>query len=219
MKMKLLLTATAFFYFSFLTKAQTYTLAFANQPYQELQDDSIISSDTNWVGKDYPVFLPFPVRVGSQVVSQIFINTDGRIRRRTTSGGFTSFRTMIWAFGNCGLRRKANDTSKISFKLEGISPNRIAKIQFKNAGFVGDETHTDKVNFQIWLHEDGKRIEIAFGPVQTIPMRSMNGAYGPFIGLGSQYVRGNPNAPLLGSLDYGLSGIPQNGFVYRFLRP
>jgi hypothetical protein len=200
-------------------QAQTYTLSFAgNQPYQNLVNDTILS-DTQWVAKQYKIVLPFPVRISNVVVNTLYVDTDGRIRRLAVSGGTSTFRTLIWGFGNCGLRQKENDTSRISWVIEGTSPNRIAKVQFQNAGFVGDETHTDKVNFQIWMHEDGKRVEIAFGPTQANLMRAMNGAYGPFLGIGSQYIRGTPTAPLLGTIDYGLNGIPQNGHTYRFSRP
>jgi hypothetical protein len=199
-------------------QAQTYSLAYAEDPYQQLVNDTILS-DTQWVAKQYKIVLPFPVRISNVVVSTIYVDTDGRIRRLATSGGNTSFRTLIWAFGNCGLRQKQNDTSRISWVLEGTSPNRIAKVQFKNAGFVGDETHTDKVNFQIWMHEDGKRVDLRFGPTEANTMRALNGAYGPFLGIGGQYIRGTPSAPQLGTIDYGLNGIPEVGQIYFFSRP
>lgn len=201
-----------------VTSAQTYSLATENRPYQDLQNDTVLS-DTQWVAKQYPIVLPFPLRVANANVTNIWVDTDGRIRRRVTTGGFTSFRTVAWGFGNCGLRQKEGDVSRISWVMEGQSPNRIAKVQFKNAGFVGDDSHSDKVNFQIWMHEDGKRIEVVFGPVATVPMRALNGAYGPFLGIGSQYVRGTPAAPLLGTQDFGLNGIPSEGQVFRFWRP
>lgn len=199
-------------------QAQTYTLSTATAAYQDLMTDSVLS-DTLWVGKKYRLVLPFPIRISNVSTTQIFVDTDARIQRLTTTGGFSSYRTMFWAFGNCGLRQKEGDISKISYALEGETPNRIAKIQFKNAGFVGDESHIDKLNFQIWMHEDGKRVEVVFGPVQGSPMLALNGAYGPFIGIGNQFLRGTPQAPLLGSQDYGLNGMPQEGMVYRFTRP
>jgi len=139
--------------------------------------------------------------------------------RKLTQGGFTFYRSLIYGFGNCGLRQKQGDTSQISFVTEGVSPNRITKIQFRNAGFVGDETHSDKINFQVWLHESGKLYELRYGPKTVVPIRAMNGAYGPFLGIGAQYMRGTPASPLLGTLDYGMNGIPDSGRVYRFSRP
>lgn len=196
------------------SQAQTYTLTFQNRAYQDLQNDTILS-DSGWVGKQYPIRLPFPIRASNVSASQIYVDTDGRIQR--LAGGF--LRTMIYAFGNCGLQQKLNDTSQISWVVEGVSPTRIAKVQFKNAGFVGDETHTDKVNFQVWMYEDGKQIEICFGPVSANVMRALNGAYGPFLGIGAQYIRGTPAVPVLGTQDWGLNGMPQEGFVYRLTRP
>lgn len=198
--------------------AQTYTLAYENRPYQELENDTVLS-DTLWVARQYNLQLPFPMQVSNATFSALVIDTDGRLRRRVSSGGFTSLRTVAWGFGNCGLRQKEGDVSRISWRMEGESPNRIAKVQFKNAGFVGDDSHTDKVNFQFWIYEGGKRVEVVFGPVSASLIRALNGAYGPFLGIGSQYVRGTPAAPLLGTLDYGLNGMPQEGAVYRFSRP
>jgi hypothetical protein len=216
--MKNFIAAVIFMGLPFVSQAQTYTLAFDSLAYQELENDTIIS-DSNWVGQHYLRPIPFPVRVSNVAVSQIYVNTDGRIRRLTGSGTSASYRTMIWGFGNCGLRRKNNEASHISYKVDGVSPERIAKIQFKNAGFVGDEAQTEKVNFQIWLFEDGKRIEIRFGETSPGTLTALNGAYGPFLGLGAQYVRGLPDAPLLGTLDYGLNGMPRSGYRYAFSRP
>lgn len=199
-------------------RAQTYTMAFDSTEYVELTQDTILS-DSGWVGAHYPLSLPFPIRTSNVSTSQIYVNTDGRIRRLSGSGASASFRSMVWGFGNCGLRGKRNEPSAISYKFEGETPNRIAKIQFKNAGFAGDEADNEKVNFQIWLHEDGKRIEIVFGETSSGSITALNGAYGPFLGLGTQYVRGLPDAPILGNLDYGLNGMPKSGYTYRFSRP
>ncbi len=158
--------------------AQTYTLAFDTTDYQELIDDTILSSD-GWVAKHYPLLLPFPIRTGNVSASQIYVNTDGRIRRLSGTGSSATFRSMIWGWGNCGLRQKSNEVSQISHKTEGNSPSRIVKIQFKNAGFVGDESNSESLNFQIWLHEDGKRIEIVYGPCSANSQLALNGAYGP----------------------------------------
>jgi hypothetical protein len=196
-------------------KAQSYTLAFANQPYQNLVNDTILS-DTQWVANQYRIKLPFVIRAGNVSSSEIFVDSDGRILRRSGTSGF---RTVIYGFGNCGLQQKSNDTSTISWVMEGTTPNRIAKVQFRNAGFVGDETNTDVLNFQIWMYESGKKNEIVFGPTTTIPMRALNGAYGPFMGIGSQYITGTPTVPVLSTVTYGMNGMPKTGYVYRFTRP
>jgi hypothetical protein len=198
--------------------AQTYSLAFSNQAYNQLQNDTVLT-DTNWVGKLIPLKIPFNVRISNLSINQLYINVDGQIMRRSTSGGFIFYRTLIYGFGNCGLRQKKGEVSHISYVTEGVSPNRIVKIQFRNAGFVGDEKHQDKINFQIWLYESGKQYEVCFGPKSLIPNRALNGAYGPLLGIGSQYLRGTPAAPLLGTPSYGFNGIPDSSFTYRFTRP
>jgi hypothetical protein len=217
-EMKKIVFLLALLAFAATARSQTYTLAFDTTEYSLLQNDTLLSG-SNWVGTFYRLNLPFPIRVSNLSLSTVFISTDGEILRQTGTGSNISYRVVMYGFGNCGLRQKKNDTSAISYVTEGTSPGRIVKVQFRNAGFVGDESHTDKVNFQIWMYESGKRFDLVFGETSPSSMRPMNGAYGPFIGLGSQYIRGLPHAPLLGTLDYGLNGMPKEGFTYSFTRP
>jgi len=200
-------------------QAQTYTAAFVNQAYIQLQNDTVLS-DTNWIGKIIPLKIPFNVRISSLSLNRIYIHVDGQILRKSTVGGFVSYSNLISAFGNCALRQMKGEISKISYVTEGVSPNRTVKIQFKNAGFVGDEKHEDKINFQVWLYESGKQYEIRFGPKSLQPMRALNGAYGPLLGIGSRFLHGTPGTPsALSSQSYGFNGIPDSSFTYRFTRP
>jgi len=59
--------------------------------------------------------------------------------------------------------------SPISYKTEGVAPHRIAKIQYKNAGFLCDTTHHSFINFQVWLYEDSNIIEYRYGPQLVDP--------------------------------------------------
>ena len=211
----LLLSVVCYYH---IARAQTYTAAFANQAYIQLQNDTVLT-DTNWVGKIIPLKTPFNVRISSYTLNQIYIHVDGQIMRRSSGGGFVYYSTLIYGFANCALRQKKGDISRISHITEGVSPNRIVKIQFKNAGFVGDEKHEDKINFQIWLYESGKQYDICFGPKSLVPIRALNGAYGPLLGIGNRYLRGTPGTPVLGTSSYGFNGIPDSSFTYRFTRP
>lgn len=201
-----------------VASAQTYTVATDTITYSQLVDDIVIS-DSGWVGQYYPILLPFPVKISNLTLNQLYVGTDGGLARKLNSGGYIYYDYLLSAMGNCALRQKVGDTSHISFVTEGTTPNRIVKIQFRNAGFVGDETQSDKINFQLWLYESGKKYELIYGPQLLHPLRAMNGAYGPAPCIGSQYLRGNANTPQIGAADYGLSTIPSNRRVYRFTRP
>jgi len=205
------------FAITFTTKAvaQTYSLERSEVTYADLENDTILSSN-NWVGELYNILLPFSIRIGNRDVNSIFIFSDGAIYR--LSGG--QYSNIMYAYGNCGLKQKGGDTtSHISYVVEGESPNRIAKIQFKNASFAGDETNTDYTNFQIWFHEGGMANEIIFGPTALNQMRAFNGAYGPLIGIGAQILRGTPSAASFGTSFAGLNGVPSAGLKFRFFRP
>jgi hypothetical protein len=58
--------------------------------------------------------------------------------------------------------------SPISYKMEGNAGSRILKIEWKNAGFVGEigelGTLNDYVNFQVWLFEGSNDVEMHYGP-------------------------------------------------------
>jgi hypothetical protein len=213
MKMKLL--AIIILVLSGLSlKAQNYTLETGMTEYQQLENDTILS-EPGWVAQLYPINLPFSISVGNVAINRIFVYTDGMIYRMQG----TQYRNVLFPYGNTPLRHREGDsTSHISYVVEGERPNRIAKVQFKNAGFAGDETHTDVVNFQVWFYEGGMRNEVIFGPVEINQMRAFNGAYGPLIGIGSQYLIGTPANTTLSTSTRGMNGVPPEGMRVSFVR-
>ena len=127
--------------------------------------------------------------------------------------------------GPDGLRDKGTSSSlsPISYESTGSSPNKILKIQWKNAGRNSDATGTDFTNVQIWLYQNNDVIEyhygsssITNGPSTLLP-----------IGVGSVYVPNSnvveedflintPANPVLSTTNNLFYGIPANGTVYRF---
>lgn len=194
--------------------AQNYSLQQLEASYSDLENDTILSSG-DWVGELYNFQLPFSVRIGNSDITRIYIFSDGDFYRQT--GG--QYRNIMYAYGNCGLKHRAGDsTSHISYVVQGESPNRIAKVQFKNVGFAGDETNTDFTNFQVWFYEGGLVNELIFGPTEMAQMRAFNGAYGPLLGMGNQIVQGTPASATLGTSYSGLNGVPGSGLKLRFFR-
>lgn len=213
MKMKFLLAAIMVLSGKTLN-AQNYTLETGMTEYQHLTNDTILS-ENGWVAQLYPINLPFTIRVSNTDINRIFVYTDGIIYR--LSGG--QYRNLLFPYGNTPLRQKEGDsTSHVSYVVEGESPNRIVKVQFRNAGFAADETHSDLVNFQVWFHEGGLRNEVMYGPVEINQMRAFNGAYGPLIGLGSQYIVGTPANATISTSTRGLNGVPPEGMRLSFVR-
>lgn len=199
--------------------AQTYTMTKVSQDYLPLTNDTTIASGSNLAGKAFLKRIPFPIRVGNQNINNLYLHMDGFLGRKVTQSGYTYYSPFLFFYGNCGLQESAGDSSKVSYVVEGETPNRIAKIQFKSIGFIANESGEDKINVQIWLYEGAKKIEILYGPSTINVMRALNGAYGPLIGLGSQYLRGPVASPTVTANATGVNGTPQNGVMFRFTRP
>ncbi len=58
---------------------------------------------------------------------------------------------------------KDHSVSPIRKKVEGIKPNRILKVEYRNAGLKTDETNLDSINIQFWYIEADSSVEIHWG--------------------------------------------------------
>lgn len=79
--------------------------------------------------------------------------------------------------------------SPVNYLLDISSSKKILKIEWKNAGFVYDNSATkqDFISFQLWLYEDSNNIEMRYGQHHfnsTMPYVG-NNSFGPVIGIGS----------------------------------
>lgn len=117
--------------------------------------------------------------------------------------------------------------SPISYKLEGNAGNRVLKIEWKNAGFVGEigalGTLNDYVNFQVWFFEGSNDIEMHYGPnMVSNPVINYEGETGAFVGISDKdllnpyLLSGSPDNPELSDTLACLDGTPANGTIYRF---
>ena len=120
--------------------------------------------------------------------------------------------------------------SPISYLLTGTTPDRILKVEWKNAGFFneGDSLGTlnDYINFQVWFYEGSNNIEFHYGPSQlSNPSLDYDNETGAIIGLSdynvlNSYILTGPVANpvvLHDSVDF-VNGTPANGTVYKFTK-
>ncbi|HXA02151.1 MAG TPA: T9SS type A sorting domain-containing protein [Cytophagaceae bacterium] len=104
--------------------------------------------------------------------------------------------------------------SPINYQLSGTSPDKILKIEWRNAGFIYDNNNVDHISFQLWLYEDSNKIEMRYGQHYFLNTQifSLNNSTGAVIGIGSykyglnppgahnnQYVNSAPSIYLIGS--------------------
>lgn len=121
-----------------------------------------------------------------------------------------------------------DESSRISYTLNGTPGARELKVQWKNLGMV-DHAATDFVNVQLWLSEKDNSFEIHVGPNRVTGNAAYYGNGGPAIGAfvctydfsaydHAIHLRGNPAQPGIDAVQgyYPLSGTPANGTIYRF---
>ena len=182
MKKIVLTSLIAFFSFNFISKAQQayYSFSQDTQTYADLSGATVISYQ-NW--DDFDVFtvqLPFSFKYFDQSYSVIY-----------AMGGFDGFvYDGAGTFGTYEIYTYDNDmkdlsgTATISTLVTGTSPNRIMKIQTKDANFNDDDTEADYANVQLWLYETSNIIEIHYGPSSILNTNTFpSSCAGPSVGL------------------------------------
>lgn len=131
-----------------------------------------------------------------------------------------------------GLLRQLDsidNTSKISYKLDGASGSKILKVQWKNVR-VRSGQPGNFVNLQIWLHQSGV-IEYRYGPASASNASGYVSNTGPSVGISYSpfdlspmfekiWIYGTPPNITIDSarnLNFpNISGVPADGTVYRF---
>lgn len=180
------------------TKSQcAYTFSVTNSTYAPLTATTSVNLGQVWTHNSaYSVPLGFTLPLTSGRTTNAANIFAGSIEFPTTS---TAYILLLyhWPFGGNLLTDNGYGTSvsksPISYQVTGTPGNRIAKIQFENAGLeydhasycTGTLTGLDFVNFQYWLYEATGKIEVHFGPYSINNPISYNcgssSVYGPFM--------------------------------------
>lgn len=210
--------------------AQPYNFSQTQTPYSDLTNATVLTTSAPWT---YATTFTVPVIFGFDFMGTTYYQWY------VEGGGFTFFDVNYYHLAlpfMVKLQSKGSigSNSPISYQLDGVSPNRILKVQWKNAGFYYDTTST--INFQTWIYETSNILEVHVGP-GNVPNPTLvyqeNDSYGPVVGLFefnsqnnctySNWLSGAPNAAVVnnptGSIWlYGisLSGTPASGTVYIF---
>jgi hypothetical protein len=123
-----------------------------------------------------------------------------------------------------------DNTSEISYKIEGTSGSQIVKVQWKNLK-IRDGQANNFVNFQIWIHQKSGIIENRYGKSSPGNQNGFPPTTGPQVGIfyspdnfsgiyEKQWINGHHTAPTLDtSKNYSfraMQGVPPEGVVYRF---
>jgi len=263
----LAITALAFI-FPYHTTAQPvtsyhFTCFTAEADYPDLTNDTALGDSCMW-GQlliscpAWPVPLGFHFSFFNDTSDTLFITTDEAWyclhSGPADPSGFDSTRYNIFSpvnisvplrdrgwfplYHGTGRPPAIHSLSPVSYKVEGVTPYRIAKVQFKNAGFQNDTTDSAYFNYQVWLYEDSNAIEFHYGPQNVAPVTGADTQVYSSLGLCNQcsgdnsgliqrefFIVGPTASPsllycrpdtLTGMDLEALYGIPPYRMVYRF---
>jgi len=228
--MRLPLTLFCFSATFIFASAQPYNFSQTTAAYTDLSGATTVTTSAPWTyASSFPV--PIGFTFDFMGVNYNTINVEG--------SGFTFFDVnyyyLLLPYGvKLQSKGSSGGNSPISYKLEGAMPNRILKVQWKNAGFYYDTTQT--TNFQLWLYETSNRIEMRAGPssiANAALVFQENASPGPVVGVYEwsswstcSYgltISGNPasasSQQVSGAVDIftiSLSAPPATGTVYIF---
>lgn len=153
-----------------------YTFSTATGTYAPLTNTTSINLGQVWtMNSSYSVPLGFTLPLTAGRTTNAVNVFGGRVEFPTASIAYALL-LYHWPFGGNLLTDNGYGTSvsqsPITYEVTGTAGNRIAKIEFSNAGLeydhasycTGTLTGLDFVNFQYWFYEATGRIEVHFGP-------------------------------------------------------
>ncbi|MBA3828802.1 MAG: T9SS type A sorting domain-containing protein [Taibaiella sp.] len=199
--------------------------------YAELNGDTAVNPITTSPGTSYQysvlngdIFTLFNISYPLDGVhNSLIFSTDGSIGLETDTS-FIIFDGMFTYLDSI------DNTSKVSYKVEGSGNNKILKVQWKNLGLRGGPTG-NYVNVQMWLYKATGVLEVHYGPSSANNATGYDDATGPNVGVFHSnedfsvmyekiWLNGTPSAITIDSMHNtsfaALHGVPANGEVYVF---
>jgi len=205
---------------SFKLQAQTYTYSKFNAAYTDLSSATVVSMPFWDDFSIYPKTIPFPFQFYGLNQDSLYIMGGFVAFHENGAGNFDA--EQIYVFDASLTERSTGGPSIISTLLTGTAPNRIFKVETKNAGFADDASGNDYANVQLWLFEGTNVIEIHNG-ASSAAATTYSPLLGPTVGIYKDQFSfvalsgpaANPSASsTMASLN--VTGTPTNGLVYRF---
>lgn len=158
------------------------------------------------------------------ITKGILIFPNGLVEAIDTTGELMVFDGLFRSLDSI------DNTSKISYKIDGAVGSKILKAQWKNVKIQSGQAG-NFVNLQIWLYQNGI-IEYRYGPSSANNASGYTTSTGPSVGIfyspsdvsqiyQKLWVYGLPPSLQFDSSKTisfpNISGVPANGTVYRFV--
>ena len=140
------------------------------QPYVALTGATNHTAGRVWAENITQIPIGFTSKIGDRTAENFicFGNGNGAFALASdTMGVINRFMPIGWDGGVCDRGVKSGiPKSPIRFQTDGVSPNRIFKVEMFNTGFFHDclfNGAQDSLNIQFWIYETSNIIEIRFG--------------------------------------------------------
>ena len=175
MKQHSYIALASWIFCSFALQAQDspYTVVVGSQAYEPLEEYSILPVGLGWDDPIVALPMPFDMLVWNDTCTGIFTEGVGEVLYCEPSSGNPHYLAPMFGMDICDVSpadSTGQDVSEIRHTTEGVSPNRIFKLEYHNVGFwedvYEDSVELDllqKINVQVWLHEWGT-ITYHYGP-------------------------------------------------------
>jgi hypothetical protein len=198
----------------------SYSLIKDSSAYTCLAGCQVLSAGENFMSKRFTLHLPFQFNFCGSSTDSLVIEGNGFISFDEQKG------LSLVAFNNFSSRNDTSHayTSSISSLAEGSGENRIVKIQFSHLAQY-TLSSSDFLDYQVWLYENGNRIEFhigtnSFSGYDELPQllgminRKMNTENKAFLLSGAV---SSPGTQLISGDDpfVYLNTIPSAGIIYK----
>ncbi len=187
----LVITTTTFAQKINFYRDSTYTM-----PYIALTNTTSVNNGQFWDDPDYTMPIGFTFKFFGDSSNTLYFDDilgygASFKLTPTPTNPIGAKNSLIYSFGADLIDKDTSglaSLSPIAYAITGTQPNRIFKLEFKNAGFytpIGNGALADSINFQVWLYEKTNIIETHFGPNNLVsPITDIyDGGPGAWIGL------------------------------------
>ena len=220
------------------SQPNSYTITTFSEVYADIENPVSLNNGEVWENPEYTIPLGFDFLFFDQYIDTLYFFFEGAgciLSDLNQEGGNHK---LIIPFGSSLLDRgyeSGISQSPLSYSISGVEGGKIAKIEWKNAGFYGEydvyATQNDYVNFQLWLYEAEGKIEVRFGSrsiahpevafVENGPAVSLIPAYDYWFDMISPlsvWLINDPYGPeIINSADFQfLDFMPPLNYIYQF---
>lgn len=163
------------FFITFSIKAQiaNYQFSQSTNSYTEISGGTIMGTTSNDDNRFENIPISFPYIYNGISYTALSVNTNGFVQMAATSVQTSNnaisntTTTNAIAILSRDLKGKASG-SELMYKVEGVTPNQVMTIQWKNYKFYGAADADCSLNFQVKLYETSNKVAFIYGTFTQI---------------------------------------------------